>query len=118
MKRLLGKTYSNADIQRNQKYWTFDIQPDERNQPMAVVTHGNQPLNIRPIDVSAIVLKELKSAVERHARKTITRAVISVPAYFKQPQKRATKEAAEMAGFDVSRVKFSGTLARLALCIR
>uniref|UniRef100_A0A914DY08 Heat shock protein 70 n=1 Tax=Acrobeloides nanus TaxID=290746 RepID=A0A914DY08_9BILA len=99
MKRLIGKDWGDQNVENNMKYWTFKV-TDNENLPVVNVQHGDQP-SIFPEKVSTEVLKKMKETVARVASKEITKVVITVPAYFNQLQRQATKDAAHVAGLEV-----------------
>ena len=98
-----------------------EIQPDEKNTGYPLNTAGDGPVTIPlhgrnwlPEEVSAEVLKQLKAAAEAELGEAVTRAVITVPAYFNDAQRNATKRAGELAGFTVERIINEPTAAALA----
>lgn len=109
MKRLLGKRYDDEMIQRNFRYWTFNVvRGNPITQPAIQIIH-NHPEKlappseklVRPVEVSAEILKNLKASAERKTKLNIKQAIIAIPAAFNQAQINATKEAAKLADLEV-----------------
>jgi molecular chaperone DnaK (HSP70) len=101
MKRLIGRVWNQNNVEINEKFWGFKIIRNHQTY-MAVVKPKNEEILVKPEEVSAEVLKEIKRVAETvTGQKNISKAVITVPAYFRLPQKYATKKAAEMAGLQV-----------------
>ena len=110
VKRLLGRSYK--DVQKHQDYFSYKIIDDENDESLVKIKVGESFYT--PIDLSALILKELKTRVE-HALKTIvSKAVITVPAYFNDSQRQATRDAGKLAGLDVLRIVNEPTAASLA----
>ena len=98
-----------------------DLKPEESRMPYAVTAQGSLPVSFRvqerqlsPEEVSAEILSKLRSDAEAFAGEPVTRAVITVPAYFNDAQRNATKRAGELAGFTVERIINEPTAAALA----
>src|ERR1700722_19981561 len=108
VKRFMGRR--GADIQQEEMLVTYPVKADATGA-VALPIHGR---NISPEEVSAEVLKKLKRDAERYFGEPVTRAVITVPAYFNDAQRNATKRAGELAGFTVERIVNEPTAAALA----
>ncbi len=109
VKRLLGKNYGDIQSQTN-FLWYKSINDDQEN--LVKVNVGGHYYN--PIQLSAIILKELKEKAETFLNATVDKAVITVPAYFNDSQRQATKDAGKLAGLDVLRIINEPTAASLA----
>src|SRR5215469_15604615 len=107
IKRFIGRR--GAEISAEEKPETYPLNSDAG--PVTVPVHGK---NISPEEVSAEVLKKLKRDAENNFGEPVTRAVITVPAYFNDAQRAATKRAGELAGFTVERILNEPTAAALA----
>lgn len=107
-KRLMGKTY--ADIAANASSLAYKIIDDEGK--LVKVQVDNKFYS--PVDLSALILKELKKNAEHILKTTVTKAVITVPAYFNDAQRQATRDAGKLAGLDVLRIINEPTAASLA----
>ena len=109
-KRLMGRDL--ADIQDELKLFPFKLAAD--SQPGEVLRLNVGGLTLTPPEISAYVLQQLKRNAERFFGAPVTRAVITVPAYFNDAQRQATKDAGRIAGLDVLRLVNEPTAAALA----
>lgn len=107
-KRLMGKTYN--DIKNNSTSLAYKIIDDENK--LVKVQVGD--IFYSPVDLSALILKELKKQAEHIIKTPVTKAVITVPAYFNDAQRQATRDAGKLAGLDVLRIINEPTAASLA----
>src|SRR5271156_4861531 len=108
VKRLMGRGV--ADIQDELKIFPFRIDPGSRN--VIRVRLGDK--SFTPPEISAFILRELKSWAEKYFNEPVDRAVITVPAYFNDAQRQATKDAGRIAGLEVLRLVNEPTAAALA----
>ncbi|MBN8836278.1 MAG: Fe-S protein assembly chaperone HscA [Sphingobacteriia bacterium] len=108
-KRLMGKSYN--DIKQNASFFTYKV-IDNNDDSLVKVQVGQQFYS--PIDLSSFILKELKSRAEHILKTPVTKAVITVPAYFNDAQRQATRDAGKLAGLDVLRIVNEPTAAALA----
>jgi molecular chaperone HscA len=108
-KRLMGKSYK--DIQENAGFFTYKVIDDDTDS-LVKVQVGNRFYS--PIDLSSFILKELKQRAEHILKTPVTKAVITVPAYFNDAQRQATRDAGKLAGLDVLRIVNEPTAASLA----
>lgn len=109
VKRLLGKNF--GDLSEIQSHLSYRILDDQTEGPVKVVC-GNKYYS--PIELSALILKELKERASHFLRTEITKAVITVPAYFNDSQRQATRDAGKLAGLEVLRILNEPTAASLA----
>ena len=107
VKRLMGRGFD--DVRDEARYLPFRILPGEGLVKLAV---GGR--EVTPPEVSAAVLKALKERAERHFGEAVEKAVVTVPAYFNDAQRQATKDAGRIAGLDVVRIVNEPTAASLA----
>ncbi|PYM93676.1 MAG: molecular chaperone DnaK [Candidatus Rokuibacteriota bacterium] len=107
VKRLMGRGYD--DVKEELRYLPFKVLPGEGIVKIAI---GSR--EITPPEVSAIVLRSLKERAEAHFGEPIAKAVVTVPAYFNDGQRQATKDAGRIAGLDVVRILNEPTAASLA----
>ncbi len=110
VKRLIGRRFSDSEVQRDQKLLPYEIREGSNND--VEVKLGDKWL--KPAEISAMVLQKLKADAEDKLGEKITDAIITVPAYFDDSQRKATKDAGEIAGLDVKRVINEPTAAALA----
>lgn len=109
VKRLMGKSYEDLNnITANIGYNIIDQDKD------ALVKIEVDGRYYTPIELSAEILKELKQRIEKHLNKTVSKAVITVPAYFNDSQRQATRDAGKLAGLEVLRIVNEPTAASLA----
>ena len=108
-KRLMGKSFN--DIKSNANFFTYKVIDDE-TESLVKVQVGNKFYS--PIDLSSHILNELKLRAEHILKTPVTKAVITVPAYFNDAQRQATRDAGKLAGLDVLRIINEPTAASLA----
>ena len=113
-KRLIGKHFSDPSIQKELKYFSFGLEPDDNDKPIITVEYLGEDHRFQPEEISAMVLEKMKKIVEHHTKDTITDVVITVPAYFNDSQRQATKDAGEIAGLNVLRIINEPTAAAIA----
>jgi molecular chaperone DnaK len=110
VKRLMGRKYSDTSVQFDQKWLPYAIKSGRDG--MAVVEVGGRTFT--PPEISAMVLQKVKADAESYLGGKVTQAVITVPAYFDDSQRQATKQAGEIAGLEVLRIINEPTAAALA----
>lgn len=109
VKRLIGRRHDDAEVTRDQKTLPYKIVP--AGEGVKIVMGGKE---YSPQEISAMVLQKLKTDAEERLGEKITEAVITVPAYFDDAERKATKEAGEIAGLNVRRIINEPTAAALA----
>jgi molecular chaperone DnaK len=109
IKRLIGHRYDDPAVQRDKEVVPFTL--SQSGEGVAVAMGGKE---YRPEEISAMVLQKLKADAEARLGEPVTEAVITVPAYFNDAQRQATKDAGKIAGFDVKRIINEPTAAALA----
>lgn len=110
VKRLIGRRFDDDEVQKMQALSSYTIVPGP-NGDAWVEVDGKA---MAPAEISAKILRELKEAVEKQIGEEITEAVITVPAYFDDAQRKATRDAGKIAGLDVKRIINEPTAAALA----
>jgi molecular chaperone DnaK len=110
VKRLMGRKFSDSSVQFDMKWLPYAIKAGRNG--MAVVEVGGRTFT--PPEISAMVLQKVKADAESYLGGTVTEAVITVPAYFDDSQRQATKQAGEIAGLKVLRIINEPTAAALA----
>lgn len=110
VKRLLGRSYK--DIQDHEDYFSYKIIDDDNDESLVKIKIGENFYT--PIELSAVILAELKARAEHALKTKVSRAVITVPAYFNDSQRQATRDAGKLAGLDVLRIVNEPTAASLA----
>jgi molecular chaperone HscA len=109
VKRLMGKSFK--DLSDQAQYFGYHILDDDED---ALVKIRVKDKFFTPIELSALILKELKTRIEAELNTEVNRAVITVPAYFNDNQRQATRDAGKLAGLDVLRIVNEPTAAALA----
>ena len=110
VKRLMGRDVT--DIQEELKLFPFHLAENVRPEQVLRIRLGEKEFT--PPEISALILRQLKRNAERYFREPVTRAVITVPAYFNDAQRQATKDAGRIAGIEVLRLVNEPTAAALA----
>ncbi len=110
VKRYMGHKFSDEVVQKDLKHSPFKIQ-EGKDGGVEIILGGKA---MRPEEISAMILKKIKTDVEDKLGEKITEAVITVPAYFDDAQRQATKDAGKIAGLDVKRIINEPTAAALA----
>ncbi|HMG08826.1 MAG TPA: Fe-S protein assembly chaperone HscA [Mucilaginibacter sp.] len=109
VKRLLGRSYH--DIENYKDFFSYKVIDDD-TESLVKIKVGDKFYT--PIELSALILKELKARAEHALKTPVNRAVITVPAYFNDSQRQATRDAGKLAGLDVLRIVNEPTAASLA----
>ena len=113
-KRMIGREFKDPHLQADMKHFPYDVIDDGKGRPQIVVDTKDGQKKFYPEEVSAMVLQKMKSIAESYLGKTVTDAVITVPAYFNDAQRQATKDAGRIAGLNVARIINEPTAAALA----
>ncbi|MEO8772091.1 MAG: Hsp70 family protein, partial [Ferruginibacter sp.] len=108
-KRLMGKSYN--DIKNNASFFSYKV-IDDNTESLVKVQVGDKFYS--PVDLSSFIIKELKKRAEHILKTPVNKAVITVPAYFNDAQRQATRDAGKLAGLDVLRIINEPTAASLA----
>ncbi|MEO6538214.1 MAG: Hsp70 family protein, partial [Ferruginibacter sp.] len=108
-KRLMGKSYN--DIKSKSNFYSYKI-IDDNAESLVKIQVGDKFYT--PVDLSSFILKELKQRAEHILKTPVNKAVITVPAYFNDTQRQATRDAGKLAGLDVLRIINEPTAASLA----
>jgi L1 cell adhesion molecule like protein len=103
-KRLIGRRYDDPSIQDDIKHWPFSVVTDNTNKPLIEVNYKGDSKRFSPEEISSMVLKKMKETAETYLGKPVQKAVITVPAYFNDSQRQATKDAGTIAGMEVMRI--------------
>ncbi|KAI3745945.1 hypothetical protein L6452_08357 [Arctium lappa] len=114
VKRLIGSRFSDTAVQKDIESWPFKVIEGSAEKPMLVLEHESENKKFSPEEISSIILKNLKESAEAYLGTTVVDAVITVPAYFSDKQRQATKDAAMLAGFNVMRLINEPTAAAIA----
>jgi L1 cell adhesion molecule like protein len=112
-KRLIGREFKDATVQSDIKLWPFKVVP-EGNKPMIEVDYQGQPKRFSAEEISSMVLIKMKQTAEAYLGENCKNAVVTVPAYFNDQQRQATKDAGAIAGLNVMRIINEPTAAAIA----
>ena len=113
-KRLIGRRYDDANVQADKKHWPFIVKDGKNGKPTIEVEYKGEQKDFLPEEISAMVLQKMKLTAESFLGKDVKDAVITVPAYFNDSQRQATKDAGAIAGLNVLRIINEPTAAALA----
>ncbi|KAF1953766.1 heat shock protein 70 [Byssothecium circinans] len=112
-KRLIGRKFSEKEVQNDIKHFPFGV-VNKNGQPRIKVDVHNEEKTFTPEEISAMILGKMKEVAESYLGETVHNAVVTVPAYFNDAQRAATKDAGTIAGLNVLRVVNEPTAAALA----
>jgi len=113
-KRLIGRKYSDACVQSDLKLWPFEVISGEAEKPMIQVDYKCEKKIFSAEEVSSMVLIKMKEVAEAYLSKEVKNAVVTVPAYFNDSQRQATKDAAAISGLNCLRIINEPTAAAIA----
>ena len=118
-KRLIGRNYSDVEVQRDMsRVLDYDVIDDGLDNPKIRVFVDNKPQDFFAEEISAEVLKKMRETAETYLGIKVTKAVITVPAYFNDAQKEATKDAGMIAGLEVLKIINEPTAAAVAFQLK
>jgi len=112
-KRLIGREFSESSVQQDLKYFPFKV-VEKSSKPYIEVATSQGTKAFSPEEISAMVLGKMKEVAEAYLGKKVTHAVVTVPAYFNDAQRQATKDAGVIAGLNVMRIINEPTAAAIA----
>ncbi|XP_018828366.2 heat shock 70 kDa protein-like [Juglans regia] len=113
-KRLIGRRYSDHSVQNDMKLWPFKLIPGPGDKPLIVVRYKGEEKKFTPEEISSMILAKMREIAEAFLGQPIKNAVITVPAYFNDSQRQATKDAGVIAGVNVMRIINEPTAAAIA----
>lgn len=113
-KRLIGRKFSDSVVQDDMKLWPFRVVNDGNDRPQIVANFKDSDKFFYPEEISAMLLSKMKEMVEAYTGENATDVVITVPAYFNDQQRQATKDAGVIAGLNVLRIINEPTAAAIA----
>ncbi|KAJ1405424.1 heat shock protein 70 family, partial [Ochromonadaceae sp. CCMP2298] len=103
-KRLIGRKFEDAVVQADRKHWPFKVTQGPASQPTINVTFKGEQRQFSPEEISSMVLVKMKEVAEAYLGREVKNAVITVPAYFNDAQRQATKRAGIISGLNVLRI--------------
>ncbi|KAI8529359.1 hypothetical protein RHMOL_Rhmol12G0219300 [Rhododendron molle] len=113
-KRLIGRRFSDPSVQADMKLWPFKVIPGPGDKPMIVVNYKGEEKRFSAEEISSMVLVKMREIAEAFLGQKIQNAVVTVPAYFNDSQRQATKDAGVIAGLNVLRIINEPTAAAIA----
>ena len=113
-KRLIGRKFNDPIVQKDMTHWPFKVQAGNDNKPVIAVKFKGETKKFFPEEISSMVLTKMKETAETYLGETVKNAVITVPAYFNDSQRQATKDAGAIAGLNVLRIINEPTAAAIA----
>ena len=112
-KRLIGRDYNDITLQSDLKHFPFEVK-DKGNKPVIEVEYKNEKKQFHPEEISSMILTKMKETAEAYIGEEVKDAVVTVPAYFNDSQRQATKDAGSIAGLNVLRIINEPTAAAIA----
>ena len=113
-KRLIGRKFNESSVQNDIKHYPFKVTSDKDGSCYIEVEYKGEVKKFHPEEISAMVLTKMKEVAEAYLGQTVKKAVITVPAYFNDSQRQATKDAGAIAGLEVLRIINEPTAAAMA----
>lgn len=114
VKRLIGRKFSDSSVVKDTALFPFKVVSAAGDKPAVQVTVGEEKKTFAPEEISAVVLRKMKEIAESFLGEPVKHAVVTVPAYFNDAQRQATKDAGAIAGLQVERVLNEPTAAAIA----
>ena len=113
-KRMIGRDFADPLLQKDAKHFSFGVIDDGKGRPKIQVDTKDGQKTFYPEEISAMVLQKMKAIAETYLGTTVTDAVVTVPAYYNDTQRQATKDAGVIAGLNVIRIINEPTAAAIA----
>ncbi|KAL3140915.1 70-kilodalton heat shock protein [Trebouxia sp. C0010 RCD-2024] len=113
-KRLIGRKFNDTAVQQDMKHWPFTVLAGPDGKPIIEVQYKSEAKRFNPEEISSMVLTKMRETASQYLGKDCKRAVVTVPAYFNDSQRQATKDAGAIAGLDVLRIINEPTAAAIA----
>merc|ERR1719479_623928 len=113
-KRLIGRKFNDPVVQKDMEHWPFKVTEGSGDRPKIEVMYRNEKKTFFAEEISSMVLVKMKETAEAFLGKKVAKAVITVPAYFNDAQRQATKDAGRIAGLNVLRIINEPTAAAIA----
>src|SRR5688572_23083836 len=102
IKRFMGRRWDDPEVQKSKELVSYKVEKDPKSDGVVVAVENGQKYT--PPEISAMILQKLKTDAEAYLGEKVIEAVITVPAYFDDTQRQATKDAGRIAGLDVKRI--------------
>merc|ERR1719389_1630740 len=113
-KRLIGRKFDSPEVQSDLKHWPFKVRAGTAGKPTITVEFKEQTKDFTAEEISSMVLIKMKEIAEAHLGGEVKNAVVTVPAYFNDSQRQATKDAGVIAGLNIMRIINEPTAAAIA----
>lgn len=113
-KRFIGRKFSDPVLQNDIKHFPFKVIADKEDKPLIQVKYKNEKRTFQPEEISAMILGKMKEIAESYLGEEVKDAVVTVPAYFNDSQRQATKDAGVIAGLNILRIINEPTAAAIA----
>jgi heat shock protein 1/8 len=113
-KRLIGRKFSDPGVQADMKHWPFKVVSGVGGTPVIEVEYKGEQKQFKAEEISSMVLSKMKEIAEAYLAKEVKNAVVTVPAYFNDSQRQATKDAGAISGLNVLRIINEPTAAAIA----
>ncbi|KAG6578711.1 heat shock cognate 70 kDa protein 2-like [Cucurbita moschata] len=113
-KRLIGRRFSDSSVQNDMMHWSFQVIAGPSDKPMIVVNYKGEEKQFSAEEISSMILIKMKEVAEAYLGTTVKNAVVTVPAYFNDSQRQATKDAGVISGLNVMRIINEPTAAAIA----
>jgi L1 cell adhesion molecule like protein len=113
-KRLIGRSFDDPAVQKDMELFPYKIVSTPDNKPIIEVIYKNELKQFRPEEISSMILSKMKETAESFLGKPVNDAVVTVPAYFNDAQRQATKDAGSIAGLNILRIINEPTAAAIA----
>ncbi|CAK8543743.1 unnamed protein product [Lathyrus sativus] len=113
-KRLIGRKFSDSNVQNDKKLWPFKVISGVKDKPMICVKYKGQEKQLCAEEISSMILTKMREIAESFLELPVKNAVITVPAYFNDSQRKATMDAGAIAGLNVMRIINEPTAAAIA----
>jgi heat shock protein 1/8 len=113
-KRLIGRAFTDPGVQSDMKHWPFKVLSGVGGTPIIEVEYKGETKQFKAEEISSMVLTKMKEIAEAYLGKEVKNAVVTVPAYFNDSQRQATKDAGSIAGLNVLRIINEPTAAAIA----
>lgn len=113
-KRLIGRSFNDQTVKSDLTHYSYKVTPDEKDRPVINVNYKGEEKKFYPEEISAMILTKMKETAEAYLGEEVTDAVVTVPAYFNDAQRKYTKDAGVIAGLNIKRIINEPTAAAIA----
>merc|ERR1719158_2411223 len=113
-KRLIGRKFNDKAVQSDLKHWPFTVKPGVGDKPMIECEYKGEKKQFAAEEISSMILTKMRDTAKAYLGEEVNQAVITVPAYFNDSQRQATKDAGQIAGLNVLRIINEPTAAAIA----